>query len=132
MLLLYDAFGSQWYVFDGTSTITAGDGLDTLYGTDAVADTFVFESASAFNDIDEIISFKTSDGDAIDISDLIVGAFSGTITDYVQFVDSGTDTIVQVDANGLTGGSSYSSIAQIDNITGLDEATLYTDGNIII
>ena len=115
---------------DSADSLSGGDGLDTLYGGGG-ADNFIFESASAFNDVDVIGDFSLSEGDALDISDIISG-FSGTITDYVSFVDSGGNTLVQVDANGLTGGSSFTTIAQIDGLTGLDEATLYADGQIIV
>ncbi|HPF78268.1 MAG TPA: lectin-like protein, partial [Alphaproteobacteria bacterium] len=115
---------------DGDDIIYGGDGLDTLFGGGG-SDTFVFEAASAFADTDIIGDFSTIDGDILDISDIITG-FSGTITDYVQFTVSGTDTLVQVDANGLSGGTSFQTIAQLDNITGLDEATLYANGNIVV
>ncbi len=72
-----------------------------------------------------------TDGDAIDISDLLFG-FSGPITDYVNFVDSGGNTIVQVDTNGTTGGANFQDVATINGITGLDELSLFTDGNIIV
>ena len=115
---------------DGIDTISGGAGLDTLYGGGG-ADTFIFEAASAFADTDIIGDFSVLDGDIIDISDIVTG-FSGTITDYVQFTVSGSDTLVQVDANGLTGGTSYQTIAELDSVTGLDLASLYANGQIIV
>ena len=115
----------------GADTLYGGDGLDTLYGG-AGADTFVFEAVSAYNDLDVIKDFSTAQGDVLDISDLISGAFSGTITDYVNFLDDGTNITVQIDANGLSGGSSFSDICLLENVTGLDEATLYSNGNIVV
>ena len=106
-------------------------GLDILYGGDGV-DTFIFEGASAFAETDIISDFRYYQGDVLDISDIITGVFSGTITDYVQFVDNGTDMLVQVDANGLAGGSSYQTITQLEGVHGLDEAALYANGNIIV
>ncbi|MCI5060989.1 MAG: type I secretion C-terminal target domain-containing protein [Alphaproteobacteria bacterium] len=116
---------------DGDDTITGGDGLDTLYGGDG-ADTFLFEGLFAYNDVDVIKDFRYAQGDILDIKDLITGTFSGTITDYVQFVDSGSDMLVQVDGNGLSGGSSYTTIASLEGVNNLDEAALYTNGNIVI
>lgn len=125
----------------GDDTITAGDGNDTIFGgagNDMLsggndADTFIFESTTAFGvaNIDDILDFSTADDDALDLSDLISG-FSGTITDYLQFTTSGSDTIVQVDGNGLTGGSSFQTIASLNGVTGLDENTLFVAGNIIV
>ncbi len=115
---------------DGDDIISGGAGTDTLFGGGG-SDTFVFESASAFANVDTIGDFSTIDGDILDISDILIG-FSGTITDYVQFTTSGSDTLLQVDANGLSGGSSFQTIASLDDITGLDEATLYASGNITV
>ena len=57
---------------------------------------------------------------------------AGNITDYLNFDDSsGTDTVVQVDANGAAGGANFQAIADINGVTGLDEVALFTGGNII-
>ncbi len=116
---------------NGDDILNGGDGLDILFGGDG-ADTFLFESISAFNDIDEIRDFRHGQGDVIDISDLLTGAFSGDITDYVQFTDSGTGTLVEIDSDGLVGGSSYNAVALLDGNAGLDEAALFANGNIIV
>lgn len=115
-----------------TNALYGGDGYDQLFGSDET-DYFIFEAASAFNDIDEINDFVTAESDAIDISDLLIG-FSGAsdINDFVQLTDVGSNTIVSVDANGTTGGSNYIDIAQINNLNSLDLDALYTDGNIIV
>jgi Ca2+-binding RTX toxin-like protein len=116
----------------GDNTFRGGAGVDTLFGGDGM-DIFIFEAANAYADNDILADFSAGEGDALDISDLIIGAFSGSITDYVFFDDSsGTDTVVQVDGNGLTGGSNFQAIATINGITGLDENTLYSNGNIIV
>ncbi len=156
-VLFYFSGGDTWYVWAGTNSaqgyvvewegatvlanatnltgdtvsLSGGDGADTLYGSGGI-DNFVFDAASAYNDVDQIENFITGvGGDSIDISSLLSG-FSGPVTDWVNFVDSGGDTLVQVDANGTAGGSSFTTIGQINGLTGLDEATLYTDGNIIV
>ncbi len=116
---------------NGNDRLNGGAGLDILYGGDG-ADTFIFEAASAYADTDRIMDFRYAQGDVIDISDLLTGTFSGTIGDYIRFVNSGTDTLVQVDSNGLTGGSNYLTIASLDGINDLNVASLYTNGNIVI
>lgn len=115
---------------DGDDTIAGGAGTDILYGGGGL-DVFVFEAASAYTETDSIMDFSIIEGDAIDISDLI-SSFSGTISDYVQLTISGSDTIVSVDGNGTTGGVSFQNVAIIDSEVGLDLATLYADGQIIV
>ena len=157
ILLLGDSYDNEWYTYtgnynagyviewegadiianggvfgDGTKEIYGGDGLDTLYGGGGL-DTFVFEAANAFHDVDIINDFSTSDLDAFDISDLLSGYTDGVsdINDFVQFVQSGSNTLLQIDANGTDGGAGFQSIAQINGVTGLDADTLYAAGEII-
>ncbi|NCQ88740.1 MAG: type I secretion C-terminal target domain-containing protein, partial [Alphaproteobacteria bacterium] len=109
----------------GDDTLRGGAGLDTLYGGDG-ADRFVFEAASAYLQTDIIQDFRYFQNDVIDISDLISG-FSGTISDHVQFIDSGTDTIIQVDG---TGSSGFQDVAILNGVTGLNVDALFAAGNI--
>jgi Ca2+-binding RTX toxin-like protein len=114
----------------GDNILSGGAGLDTLYGGDGT-DTFIFEAVSAFLDRDILADFSAGEGDILDVSDLIT-TFSGTITDHVFFDDSsGTDTVVQIDIDGA-GGVGFQDVAIINGITGLDEATLYANGNIVV
>lgn len=115
----------------GDDTLVEGDGIDVLYG-DEGADIFTFGSSTAFSDVDQIADFDTSEGDAIDISDVLSGydPQSSTITDFVQITDNGTDSTLAVDANG--GGNSFTTVATILGVTGItDEAALVTNGNLI-
>ena len=118
---------------DGNDSIAGGAGTDILYGGGG-EDTFIFEAASAFLETDTIMDFSTTDGDNLDISDILTGVFSGDIKDYLQFTSDGAtgDTLVQVDANGTAGGTTYQTIARLDGIVGLDEVTLFNAGDIII
>ena len=128
--LIGDSANNLLYGRNGDDIIYGKDGYDRLYGAGG-ADTFVFEAASAYNDRDQIHDFNDASGDVLDLSDLISG-FAGPITDYVNFVDNGAHLIVQVDGDGLTGGTNFSDVAILLNDAGLDEATLYTNGNIIV
>jgi len=83
---------------------------------------------SAYAQTDIIHDFRYFQDDVLDISDLISG-FTGTITDHVQFVDSGSDTLVQIDS---TGASGFSTIANLNGVADLDIAALYANGNIIV
>lgn len=74
----------------GQTTLNGGDGLDDLYGSDGI-DIFVFESASAFNDIDVIHDFDENDGDSIDLSDVLsgLGVNAGNLSNFVD-IDPGS------------------------------------------
>lgn len=127
---------------DGNDTLSGDAGADTLYGGDGLdiliggtgADTFVFEDASALNDVDVIADFSTSDGDMIDLSDVIQGydPVTDAITDFVWMVDAGSNTDVYVDQDGLGATEAWTKIATLQNITGLtDEAALEINGTLI-
>ncbi len=124
-----DVIYGEW----GNDTLIGGLGQDMLYGGYGGADTFVFEAASAFNDIDVIGDFFIYDNDAIDISDLLTGYTPGVsdINDFVSIVDSGSNSLLYVDRDGT--GSTYSStqIATIQYNNGLDVDTLLANNNLI-
>lgn len=115
----------------GNDILAGQDGRDTLTGGKG-SDTFLFESDSAFNDTDVITDFRTSQGDALDISDLLVGydPDQDAIDQFIQITDNGTDSTLSVDVNG--GGDNFQVVATLTNVTGLtDEDSLLSNGNII-
>jgi Ca2+-binding RTX toxin-like protein len=114
------------------TTLSGGDGLDTLYGSSG-ADTFLFEAASAYNDLDVIENFGYS-LDSIDLSDLLSGynPLTHDINDFVRLTEGGGNTTISVDANGTTGGVNFSNVAIINGITGLDVDTMELDGTLIV
>lgn len=115
---------------EGNDDISGNDGLDILYGGDG-ADTFNFD-ADAFNDVDELRDFDTSESDVIDIASILDGYYdSGTddLSDFVQFVDDGTDSLLQIDQNG--GGDSFATVARLTDLTGLGADTLETNGYLV-
>ncbi len=120
------------YGGEGNDLLYGQDGLDVLFG-EAGADTFVFESASAFNDIDIIEDFSLAEDDKIDISDLITGydPLQDAITDFIEITSSGFDTVLKVDANG--GADNFVQVTTLKGVTGLeDEDALEADGNLIV
>lgn len=110
----------------GGNTLSGGDGVDELYG-DSGLDTFLFEDT---NDIDIIHNFNLQDGDILDLSTINAG-YTGAITDFIQFTNSGDHVTVSVDVNGTTGGANFVDIAELRGHADLDEATLLANGNIV-
>lgn len=116
----------------GDDILYGEDGLDTLFGG-AGADTFVFEDATAFNNVDVIKDFSTGDNDIIDIADVLDGYYTygvDDITDFVQITDNGTDSTLYIDQNG--GADNFVAVASILGVIGLtNEAALETSGVLV-
>ena len=111
-----------------------GDGFDQLYGGDG-RDVFVFESASAFNDVDQINNFSVSEFDSLNISDLLTGwvngdPVQGDINNFVQLTEVNGNTVVNIDSAGT--GSNYTAVAQLNNVTGLSADLLYNNDMLIV
>jgi hypothetical protein len=57
----------------------------------------------------------------------------GDINNYVNLVESGADTILQVDRNGPGGGGvDFVTVGVLENVTGLDAAALLAGGHLIM
>lgn len=114
----------------GNDTLYGGDGTDDLWGG-AGSDTFIFEAASAFNNVDTVGDFSVFANDVIDISDLLVGydSLNDAITDFVQISYDGTDSSIYVDADG--GADNFIQIAQVNDIALANPDTLETYGYLI-
>lgn len=119
---------------DGNDYLYGGSGLDTMYGG-LGADIFVFETASAFSNIDVIKDFSTTQGDKIDIKELLVGydPLTSAITDFLQITTSGSNSIIKVDRDGSGTAYSLAQLGTIEGVTGLtDEQALLTNGNLVV
>lgn len=118
----------------GSDFLWGGDGQDTMTGGDGV-DVFVFEAANAFNNIDRITDFSTTQGDIIDISSLLSGydPLTSAITDFVLIENSGSSSTLKVDRDGAGTTYGFTQIALLQNTTGItDEAALLTAGNLLV
>ncbi|MCB9989817.1 MAG: type I secretion C-terminal target domain-containing protein [Rhodospirillales bacterium] len=115
----------------GDDIIAGGDGQDTLYGGGG-ADTFLFEAASAFNDIDSIRDFSQTENDMLDISDILsgLGVNAGNIGQYVEItVGNG----LRVDTTGSgTFGAAQQIVSFTDSVDISNAATMLGNGNLII
>jgi hypothetical protein len=99
------------------------------------ADTFVFETASAFSDIDVIRDFSVGDGDVLDLTDILDTVYdpmTDAIADFVEFTESSGSTFLSVDRDGAGGTYSMAQIIKLENVTGLASPdTLETNGNLL-
>lgn len=119
----------ELYASTGLNILNGGDGADDLYGANGT-DIFFFDNT---NDVDNIFNFDTATGDQIDISSVLsYNPATDTISDFVQLTEAGGNTTIAVDADGTAGGSSFTDIALIDGVTGLDLNTMVTNGDLIV
>jgi len=114
------------YGQEGNDTISGGLGNDTLSGGSG-ADTFVFSESGTAN-LDHIIDFSDSQGDKIDLSALLNDVTAGTVDDFVNVVQEGTDVKISVDTTGS--GSAWSEVAVLDDYGtgGSDVVNILIDG----
>ncbi len=124
----------------GNDVLSGGEGNDLLYGgagTDSLTggngnDVYAFDS-TALSGVDSMLDFNTT-YDKIDVADVLSGydPLTDLITDFIQITTSGSNSILYVDADGLTNGTAWTQIATISGVTGLtDEATLQTNGVLV-
>lgn len=126
----------------GNDTLTAGAGNDVLYGGagldqltgGADADIFVFESASAFSNIDVVKDFSTAQNDKIDLRDVLSAydPLTELLTDFVEITTSGANSVLKVDRDGTGTTYGFTQIATLEAVTGLtDEAALVASGHLL-
>ncbi len=111
----------------GKDIIDGGVGADVLTGGGAT-DRFDF---NAFTDKgDTITDFKVgSTGDVLDFGDLLVGYDSGDpVGSFLALKTSGSNTVVQVDADG--GSNAFQDFITLQGLTGLNLNTLLSSGNL--
>ena len=118
---------------DGDDILEGNAGADTLTGG-AGADRYVFKAADIGTGSDTISGFSLTDGDVLDLIDILSSTYdplTDAITDFVEITTSGSNSIVKVDVDG--GANSFVQIAQINGVTGLtDEDALVTSGNLVV
>ena len=117
----------------GDDKITGGVGADGMTGG-LGADSFFWNSASEgqfFSLLDSVSDFSVVEGDVLDFSGFITLG-GGNVNDFVQLIDNGTDTTVQVDADGLANGANFTELVLLQNNTGLVVDDLLADGNLVV
>jgi VCBS repeat-containing protein len=118
-LTLSGTSGNDALVGDGgNDTLNGGAGNDLLTGGSG-SDTFIYQSVNDRGVTGDVISdFSKAQGDVLKLQDLLTSvggphdstAFSGG---FVQFLQSGSNTLVQVDSNG--GGNDFVTLATLTN-----------------
>lgn len=104
---------------NASDTLTGGIGTDTLNGGSG-ADVFVFQSIADGADLIEDFQLGI---DRIDLSAIFLAAGSvvtpANLSQYLQITPAGAgaDSFLGIDANGLTGGVSFTIVAQVNGVT---------------
>jgi hypothetical protein len=113
----------------GNDLLAGGSGADLLIGG-AANDTFVYTD---FNDKGDTITDFGVGRDVLDLTTLFDNlGYAGAnpiAAGYMQFVQSGTDTQVQIDPDGVVGSQNFSSLVTLNNVT---TTALMIGSNVII
>lgn len=125
--------------FIGDNAIDGAGGNDTLiggYGTDTLtggAGQDRFQINIIDDGAEQITDFQGgAGGDVLDLSDLLDGFNLGNDdpNDFVQFVNAGGDTTVQVDTDGAANGINFVDVAVLQNVTLDNVAQAMIEGNL--
>lgn len=129
-ILYGDAGNDTLYGGFGNDVLNGGTGSDHLYGGQG-ADTFVFDNMDGF--VDTVHDFKASEGDVLDISDILSGYDDGVddITDFLKFVQNGSNVDLYVNADGDSGGA-FDRVAVIVGGVGGASVQDLLDGGAIV
>lgn len=126
-----DFYGSESFYYEVTDGQGGFDTAMINIVINPLPDVYSFDSA-AFSTVEVIDGFMLTEGDALDISDLLISfdPVTDAITDFVQITDNGTDSSVAVDADG--NADNFVEVATLLDVVGLtDEASLLGSGNLI-
>jgi Ca2+-binding RTX toxin-like protein len=113
---------------DGNDTLLGGDGNDILVGgsgddilTGGVGnDQFVYQAFSDRGTLGDTINDFSTSQDKLVFTDLFQSlGYSGSnpiAEGYLRFTQVGANTQVQIDQDGLTGGSNFNTLATLNNV----------------
>lgn len=126
---------------DTTGPISGDVGSNRLAGTNGDEiltggggkDTFVYNGDDGDDIITDFSATSDTEGDVLDLRDLLEGYDSNSnLSDFLQVTKSANDTVIHIDSNGTTGGSSYSDVSI--TLQGVDTtlADLETNNNLLV
>ncbi|WP_273149904.1 DUF5801 repeats-in-toxin domain-containing protein [Methylophaga thiooxydans] len=102
----------------GDDTLIGGAGNDILIGGEG-ADIFQWndgdEGTAGSPAVDFITDFSATEGDSLDLADLLQGEESGDITDYISVAQNGSDVVIEVTPEG--NGGDMNQIITLQNTT---------------
>jgi len=105
---------------EGNDWIYGGAGADVLYGGSG-ADTFAYKAVSEGGD--HVKDFSVSQGDKLDLSELLSGIgydpVTSAIHNFVFTTDTSAGTVVKVDVTGTGNAASAQAIATLDGVHGV-------------
>jgi hypothetical protein len=147
--LYADAGNNLLHGGNGNDMLYAGSGTDKLYG-DAGNDLLVGGTgtgtttmtggtgADAFQLSDihkyEIITdFKTTQGDKVDLSQLLQGVnpLQNSINSFIHATQSGASVVLSVDTDGTANGSHFVNVATLQNVHAFDVLTALHNGTLV-
>ena len=111
---------------EGNDTLVGGGGNDILTGGEG-ADLFVWHNgdqgtaATPANDI--VTDFNGTEGDSLDLSDILQGEESNDITDYISVAEQGNNVVLSLTPDGDGGEMTQTITLQntsIDQLIGSD------------
>jgi Ca2+-binding RTX toxin-like protein len=127
---------------DGDDILTGGTGDDQLFGgagDDTMtggegADTFVWQQGDdgtgAAPASDTITDFSATEGDVLDISDLLQGEESNDLTSYMSVAESGSDVVIDITPTG-SGDTTQTITLENTSLTDLGANPAGTQAEII-
>lgn len=118
----------------GDDILRGSSGGDELIGG-AGADTFLFEDAADYAGgvFNRITAFNAGEGDVLDIANIIsdYDPLADALSDFVNVVDTGTHTYLQVDTAGT--GTNFANLIKLSNSVGHGTADdMVTNGELVV
>ncbi|MBI1326972.1 MAG: type I secretion C-terminal target domain-containing protein [Alphaproteobacteria bacterium] len=122
--------GSQIFAGLNINTLNGGTGNDNLYGSDGI-DIFVIDNTTS---VDTIYNFNILGRDKLDLSSILsaYNPLTQNIANYIQLTEGGGNTTIAVDTNGTTGGVSFTNVAILNGVTGLNIHEMLAGDNLIV
>ena len=115
----------------GNDTLVGNGTRDLLYGQGG-ADVFSMESYT--NTYDRWVDFRLSDGDTINLSDMLTGFDQGVddISDFVVVTDRGSHHRLYIDADGAGGYIMAAQIFDANTLNGHSAQDLLDNGQLVV